>query len=254
MLSQMKNSTQSVWEGVYDSWEEASAVGKGFTSKRWLDRIINQLNEYKIERNNFGCTAIPPRPSLLPMLCSLTNPNSIVDLGGSSGWLWYYIKDSIQNITIKQFDIIELEEICEYFKNSNFHIEQPIRYLELNEIIDNYDILYTNSVLQYFKDEIVLNDIINKTKPKFILIDNFLGGMIDEYYSCQIYYEDRIPVKFRNSEHFIKNMIKIKYDLVFSRPYVSKIRNITQTLPMSKIPEKKRLRYGLSFLFKRTHD
>ena len=55
--------------------------------------------------------------------------------------------------------------------------------------------------------ELFLN-IIQTTSPKYILIDNFLGGMINDYISTQIYYEDRIPVKLRNSVDFIDKRLE----------------------------------------------
>ena len=37
-----------------------------------------------------------------------------------------------------------------------------------------------------------------------ILLEDIYVGDFDDFYTAQIYYEDRIPVKFRNKEKFIK--------------------------------------------------
>nr|WP_242508086.1 hypothetical protein [Leptospira mayottensis] len=76
-----------IWDGIFSSWEEAirSAGGadgeKGFSNERWFERILDQLNTFRSEIKEFGI-AVPPRPTNLPMVASLTNSKTIVDFGG----------------------------------------------------------------------------------------------------------------------------------------------------------------------------
>jgi len=241
----------SIWEGVYSTWKEAAGVGKGFSGERWLNRIVQQLEDYLEDRRLHGIMAQPPRPCSLPTLCSLTNPDSIVDFGGSSGWVWYYLNESIANLSVRKYDILEIEEICQHFKNSNYHHHQPIDYFTLQDSIRKYDILYTNSVLQYIDNDELFLDLIERTKPKYILIEDILGGDFDDYYSSQIYYDNRIPVKFRNKEKFIQGIEALSFKLLLSQDYITKIRGETQPFPMSNLPKDKRVKYGQTLLFER---
>ena len=186
-MNKRPEKTPPIWEGVYQTWQEAAAVGKGFSSQRWLDRIVQQLEDYNIDRKKYGNLAMPPRPSSLPMLCSLTNPESIVDFGGSSGWVWYYLKECIADLLVMKYDIIENNKIYEYFKNSNYHDGQPIYYYTIDKYDSNCDILYTNSTLHYIKDDKLFFQLIERTKPKYLLIEDFVGGDFDDYYTTQIY-------------------------------------------------------------------
>ena len=254
IVDKIPKKTPPTWEGVYQTMQEAAAVGNGFSGKRWLERVFQQLEDYNLDRKKNGNKALPPRPSSLPFLCSLTNPNSIVDFGGSSGWLWYYIKECIPYLSIEKYDIIEIENICRHFKTSNFHDGSPINYYLSHEIITNYDILYTNSMLQYIENDELFLNIIQTTSPKYILIDNFLGGMINDYISTQIYYEDRIPVKLRNSVDFIDKIKLLNFELIYTAPYIQEIRGIIQPFQMDAFPEKMRFKYGINFLLKKMND
>ena len=195
--------------------------------------------------------ALPPRPCSLPLLCCIVKPESIVDFGGSSGWVWYYMKECIPNLSIKKYDIIENNEIFKHFKNLNYHDSQPIHYFTSDKYESNCDILYTNSTLQYIKNDEVFFHLIEKTTPKYLLVEDFLGGDFDDYFSTQIYYDDRIPVKFRNKKNFINNIRDLSFELLLSKDYITSVRGKIQPLPMSNLPEKNGVRYGETLLFKR---
>jgi putative methyltransferase (TIGR04325 family) len=250
MTNKRFEKTPPNWEGVFQSWEEAVADGKGFQGERWLQRIVQQLEDYLQESQKFGSQALPARPSSLPMLCSITKPDSIVDFGGSSGWLWHYLKECIPDLLVKEYNIIEIDEICKYFNNSNYHHDQPVSYFSYQDFTGNCDILYTNSTLQYIEDDRILFRLIEKLQPKYLLIEDFLGGEFEDYFSSQIYYENRIPVKFRNRKNFISNIKSLSFELLLSKDYITTTRGIIQPFPMLNIPENKRISYGQTLLFK----
>jgi putative methyltransferase (TIGR04325 family) len=250
MVDKSPKKTPPIWEGVYQTWQEAAEVGKGFSSQRWLKRVVQQLDDYHKDRKLHGNMALPPRPCSLPMLCDLTNLDSIVDFGGSSGWVWYYMKECIPNLSIKKYDIIENDEICQFFTNSNYHVDHPISYSTYQNFAGNCDILYTNSTLQYIKDDEIFFRLIEKTNPKYLLVEDLLGGDFDDYFSTQIYYDERIPVKFRNKKNFINNIRDLSFELLSSKDYITSIRGEIQPLPMSNLPEKNRVKYGKTLLFK----
>ena len=243
--------TSPIWEGMYQTWQEATAVGKGFSGQRWLKRIVQQLEDYNKDRKLHGNLALPPRPCSLPMLCGLTNPNSIVDFGGSSGWEWYYIKQCIPNLTVRKYDIIEIDTVCKYFNNSNYHYDQPVKYFTYQDFSGNCDILYTNSTLQYILEDSIYFDLLVKTKPEYLLIEDFLGGNFSDYYSSQKYYDDKIPVKFRNQKNFINNIKDLSFALLLSKDYITTTRGKIQPFPMSNIPASKRVKYAKTLLFKK---
>nr|WP_254846975.1 hypothetical protein [Leptospira alexanderi] len=146
-----------VWDGVFSTWEEAirSAAGvdgeKGFSNERWFERILDQLNSFRLEIKEFGI-AVPPRPTNLPMVISLTNSRTIVDLGGSSGWIYDYLNSITFLNKIKKYSILEVSDVVSRSKRFN-HSNKVRYYTDFKEIFQ-CDLLYTNSVIQYFHEQI----------------------------------------------------------------------------------------------------
>lgn len=238
----------SSWEGVYQTWEEAKSEGQAFASDRWIKRITGQLLDYRraiASQHNVP----PPRPSDLPLLCALVQPKSILDFGGSSGWVWEFLNESSINQSVDEYLIMEIDSVVNFMDESNFH-QLPVIYLS-NIESQKLDVVYTNSVLQYIDVDEVFFSVIEKTNPEWVLIEDFLGGSFNDFYSLQVYWDYRIPVKFRNREKFISAFKNIGYECVLSKPYLATIRGSIRPLPMSALPEDKQVSYGETMLLKR---
>lgn len=244
------NRPQYIWEGVYKTLEEAKAKGKGFASSRWKERINSQLLNYRDEIQDHSLV-MPARMSDLPFLVTLTNARRIVDFGGSSGWVYDFLNQAMPNNNIEDYVIFELEEIVQYMQDAELH-SAPVSYI--SDIGDfncerGVDIFYTNSVLQYIYDDASIQEVINKSKPKWLLIDDFIGGDFENYFSLQNYYESHIPIIFRNRKDFIDSLKE--YELMLSKPYRAEIFGAIQELPMNNFPIDKRVRFGETLLLRR---
>ena len=106
-----KEQAAPVWQGVFKSWEEVKPQGDAFRSKRWLQQIAKQLIDYQSSEFNRR-VRVPPRPTDLPLLCSIVRPKSILDFGGSSGWVAEHIIDCVSDITIV---IAKLEDFVPFW-------------------------------------------------------------------------------------------------------------------------------------------
>src|SRR5688572_761475 len=141
-----------VWDGVFASWEQAcqasGGTGDAFSGERWLQRITQLLENYREEYTKYG-TALPPRPTNLPWVCAMTSPQAVADFGGSSGWCWDYIKNTVPELAIETYTIVETEQTVQYMERSGFHTV-PVHFAMLHQISAHVDILYSNSLLQYF--------------------------------------------------------------------------------------------------------
>lgn len=242
----------NIWEGIYENWEEISAKRSAFCEKRWIEAIGKQLIDYNKEKKEFGI-AIPPRPTNLPIVCALLNIKKIIDFGGSSGWNYEYMKDVVHNIDLEIYDVIELKEINIVFKNSNFRKpEEIIKHLSIDEIKNNYDLLYINSALQYFKDNTILEKLINISKAKYLLFDDLFAGDIPDYITIQKYYDSSIPIRFMNFTKFNSFLSHINYRILFEMPYYTKFFGSYMPQPMSNFPKRYRIRYSKSILYEST--
>lgn len=246
-----------IWEGVYETLEEAQAKGTGFTSERWMERITGQLLNYRKEIETHSLV-MPARMTDLPFLAALTDAHKIIDFGGSSGWTYDFLKKTMPQNTIYDYVIVEIEEVVCRMQAASLHAA-PVSYVTNTSKLDwkrgagkrggGADIFYTNSVLQYVYDDAVMLEVLEELQPYWLLIEDFMGGDFDNYFSLQNYYESRIPIRFRNRQDFIKGLNG--YDLILSKPYAAEILGIAQELPMDNFPIDKRVRYGETMLFKK---
>ena len=140
--------TPSSFGGIYKNWETANKVGEGLKSKRWLNRIKDQLLDYRKNLKNDKISE-PTRPSDLPIICSIYKVKTIVDFGGSSGWLWNYIKAANNDINIDKYNIVETKEVCNFMKKNKLHTK-PVIYSTMKEYNESADVFYCNIVIQYF--------------------------------------------------------------------------------------------------------
>jgi len=237
-----------LWEGVYPKLEDVHSKAKGFQGDRWLDHITEQLLSYR-EALKSNPLAMPPRPSDLPMLAAVTGASRIVDYGGSSAWAYEFLQTSAYKNKITDYLCIEIDAVVNYLSALDVHAP-PIRYDNtLNGKGSGFDIFYTNSTLQYVYDDTFFFKAIDEIQPNYLLIEDFLGGNFDDFYTIQHYYESKIPVKFRNQIQFIEGLSG--YDLVLSKPYASLVLGQIKKLPMKNFSKDLQVEYSQTLLFKR---
>jgi putative methyltransferase (TIGR04325 family) len=237
-----------LWEGVYPKLEDVRSKSKGFQSARWLERIREQLLSYRKELLS-NSLVMPPRLSDLPILAAVTDASRIVDYGGSSAWAYEFLQATTHKNKITDYLCIEIYPVVNYLSSLDVHAP-PVRYSDtLDGIGTGFDIFYTNSTLQYIYDDTFFFKAVDEIQPHWLLIEDFLGGNFNDFYTVQNYYESKIPVKFRNQIQFIEGLFG--YDLVLSKPYASLILGQIKKLPMKNFSKDLQVEYSQTMLFKR---
>jgi putative methyltransferase (TIGR04325 family) len=244
-----------IWDGLYPTWETASDAanavenrgGEGFSSGRWLQRITQQLSDYKNEFQKYG-VAIPPRPCNLPLICAMTNPSTIIDFGGSSGWSWEYLKNTLSDQAINSYVIVETELVVEHMKTSEAH-GAPVRYKTQGETMERCDLLYCNSVLQYFSSNDPLLSLVRKAEPSYIFLEDCIAKGDKDFFSTQKYYGSSIPHRFIGMNKLLKELNG--YEEVVKYPYSAPILGVIAPLEMGNFPAANRIRYAWSILLKK---
>jgi putative methyltransferase (TIGR04325 family) len=246
-----------IWDGPYSTWEEACNVangpgnkGGGLNSSRWLKRITQQLSDYRNEFKKYG-VAIPPRPCNLPLICAITNPRTIIEFGGSSGWSWEYLKNSLTKNGIGSYLIIETKLVCDHMNSLGAH-EAPVSYKTQENSLKCCDLLYSNSVLQYLNSNGLLISIVKRSKPKYIFLEDTVGKKKKEFFSTQRYYNSKIPYRFISLHKMIKELGG--YAEVARFPYATPIHGLITPLGMENFTKENRIRYASSILMKRVSN
>jgi putative methyltransferase (TIGR04325 family) len=245
----------NVWDGVYPTWERACSVahaigGKGLGGEAWFQRITGQLLDYREEIRRHG-VAMPPRPSNLALHCGLTSPSTIVDFGGSSGWCWDYLQESGGGgDSISEYIVVETQEVVDYMKDAALQAA-PVRFQTMDEPIGSADLLYCNSVLQYFGSNDPFLSLVERTQPQFILLDDLVAGAGEEFFSIQLFRGSAIPYRFLGLKALLNDLESSGYVERASCPYASPIKGVVAPLLMENFPPARRVRYTMSFLLQR---
>jgi putative methyltransferase (TIGR04325 family) len=255
MSGEPGNIVQShIWNGVYESWEEVSAVlqdgGDAFQSDRWLERITQQLLDYRAAHATHGA-ALPPRPCSLPWVAALTQPRSILDFGGSSGWVWEYLKNSLPRNCIVSYVILEIASVAVYMRGRALHGE-PVTYRSLDEPVEPCDLLYANSVLQYIASNAPLVATIEQTTPQYVFLEDVVAKNSNDWFTTQAYFDAPIPYRFLGLQRLIDDLSRIGYHELARCPYGSPVFGTVKPFEMLNFPEHQRLQYSLSLLFSRS--
>jgi putative methyltransferase (TIGR04325 family) len=246
----------TIWNGPYQTWDEACSAAKShniaqpaFASERWLQRIKQQLLDYRNEFKQYAI-AVPPRPSNLPWVVALASAHSIVDFGGSSGWAMDYLQNTLTTHKINSYTIVELESVVEYMQNSGLHGD-VVNYQTLDNPLEPSDLLYCNSVLQYFESNATLLSLIESTTPEYIFLEDLYAKGEKNFFGTQNYYDQAMPVKFIGLGELLMELSPLGYQPLLQCPYSSPIHGVIKPLPMENYPETFQLHYSLSILLKK---
>jgi putative methyltransferase (TIGR04325 family) len=248
--------SKPIWDGPFQTWEEACSAARNndlsppaFTNERWLQRITQQLVDYRTEFRQFEI-AQPPRPCNLPLVCAMTSPSSIIDFGGSSGWCWDYLQNCLPRHEISSYAIVEQESVVKHMQCSGLHGDN-VNYQTLDDPLAQCDLLYSNSVLQYFESNAPLLSLIERVTPIYIFLeDTYAKGKAD-FFGTQSNFDSDIPYRFIGLEKLLKELSSLGYHEMIKIPYASPILGVMKPLPMENFPEKKQFRYSLSILLRR---
>lgn len=243
-----------IWKNIYPTWEDACNAakvigGEGHSGEYWLHRITQQIFDYREEFRQYGI-AMPPRPSNLPLVCALTASGTIVDFGGSSGWCWDYLQNTLHNHRVSSYVVVEIDEVVNYMKKTGIH-NAPVDYRSLKDPLASCDLLYCNSVLQYFGSNAPLLSLIERTTPQFILLEEVVAKGNDDFFSLQSHRDSAIPYRFIGLHKLLQELSHSGYMELVRYPYASPVLGIIKPFEMGNFPEAKQLRYSSSILLKK---
>lgn len=224
--------------------EMNTAANLAFQSETWLTR----QNEILMEalRGNFK------RLTHLPFIASTLDIKKIIDFGGGSGWVFATLGDPIKD-RIEKYQVIENNEMCKFFatKFSNEKISfSTVDSIKKNHLFDNTDILYLNSVMQYFENQEYFNLVVDSYSPEYILIDDLVVSPAEEFFSLQEYYGNKIPYRFSDineirsslSERRYTELVNIQYGINIDFDFEFKIKGHEEII----IPSSRTLLYKKS--------
>ena len=230
----MNVSKDAIYSNFFYSHEEAThklinqPTKTVYSSLRWLQRL-NEFNQ-QVTRKSQDKEILSPRNSSLPIFLAAQDKGiNILDLGGGGGWLGIYLRLTLSKI--KVYDIIEIPAVERYFRDKI--IDYKINYV--NYIgLQKYDILYSNSCIQYLESNLYLLNIAAKTRPKYIILDDLYISQKSQFFCHQKYYDQTLIMRFLDREEIINSFSSLNYSLIYSGAYSDPILNQNNTLLYDK--------------------
>lgn len=248
--------TFNIWEGVYETFQEAKAdaVGLGFSGDIYLARALAAANECLecLQAKKSIPQFHKQRSNLLPSIAALVMRErvSILDFGGGLGIGFMTLVESLPEAANRvAFSIVEVPEVCE--AGEKLHGGRGgITYLSSIPISTTFDIVHAASSLQYIENWKEWVSSITMLNPKYILLSDVFAGVINPYVSLQNYYGSRIPHWFLSLSELVHTFDACGYQLIMKSSVSSRRLNQFDTLPMNNFPEPLRLYESLHLLFK----
>lgn len=248
-----------IWEGVYASFGEAPASGKGFDGETWISNSLQKIASLRDEAAQ-GCVVPPPgnyRHCLLPLLAALVYNEQgrarILDFGGSIGFTYYQTLCGLPQRDKLEYHIVERENVCragrEFFKAEN---GGPEFFAELPQGESAYDIVYMGSAMQYVEDWKGLLARLCALSRKHLLLVDVPAGTIPTFVSVQHYYGAKIPVWFFDLREILHAADSSGYEPIFASAYQPLVLGAEQDLPMKNFEKKYRLKRACNLLFRRS--
>lgn len=201
------------WEGEYSDWQDAARIASesnrasiaAFDSNRWARR---QKSFLELARNGEV-----PRTTALPGVAAEIGAKSFIDFGGGSGWTYFAVKRRSGH-EIETYTVVELTTVAEVFSTELLSDTPPVRFVTLETALKEQsrviDILYANSVLQYTPDNEALLQLVQKYRPRSVLLDDIQTAS-KLTFSIQRYHGLKIPVRFSVISQLEEEMQSVGY-------------------------------------------
>lgn len=188
----------------YTDYSSESQLSNAYTTSRWLLRQEKFL-ELSLQGHY-------PRPSNLRSFVEQLRIKSILDIGGGSGWVSNFLPtDTIY----RNYELADTRmHFCKKFNFQSHYIST------LDEILSfNPELVYSNSVLQYFSEQGEFTDLLRVANPQHVLLDDLYLTSEKTFYSLQRYYETYIPTVVLNEQDFLNRMRELKYQKISEKEF-----------------------------------
>jgi len=186
------------------------------------------------------------------MLVSISGARSIVDLGGGSGWTFELVAfNTVRDI--ENYVIIEQQSSVDAFTRS-FIDNDRVRFVASNAKFDvqleSVDVLYSNSALQYFPDNLFLTNLVALCTPDWILLDDLQASSGSQFFSMQHYYGKEIPCRFCDVQSTINELQTLGYSLSADVGYPATIGGSLEPSLSGRLATQNNIGTPRSLLFK----
>ena len=204
------------WSGIYEHFRDVP-VHDGVFDCRLIDGMVATTAAAAEETRSGQTPSSWHQP--LALLAAVTAANTgavrILDFGGGAGSGFVQILGSLPSRTRIDYHVVDLPEMCDKARNI-FPGESRIHFhTELQHVWTEVDILYVNSVLQYFENYRAKITELCARKAPLVLLSRLAAGSNPTFATQQVNIPGQIlPYWFINRDEVVKIMADEGYDLI----------------------------------------
>ncbi len=214
---------ESIWSGVYSSFEEAPDTPHVFNSDTWTLKQQHRALE-KLKQTYSDDSAIPdganskdyPLPTFIALLLN-EKPLTVIDFGGAMGQSYMDLCAKIPGAKDRlHYTIVETPALVKMVPEEISTLPNLFFVDDYNKVDAQADIVHIGSTLQYFDDwQLFLDGLIEKFNPRYFILSDLLVGDIPSFVTIQRYYTETIKVRFNNIEEFLRYWQTTNYNLIY---------------------------------------
>lgn len=256
-----KYGINSIWEGVFNNFAETNCKVDIHFDPRWLKKQVTKIqNKLTIVENDnlTSPTAITkdyPLAIVTSMLLVQQNHINIIDFGGGMGEQYLELIAKIPNAIEKiNFHIIEHESTIQNLPKKIQTFKKLTFANNLEVKLHSTDILHIGSTLHYLDNwQEILKNLLTIYQPKYLILSDLLAGNIPTFITCQIYYEQRMPVRMFNLIEICDYLQSFKFKKIYQALYEVELLG-SKTLLANALPQKYRLSNTVNLIFYNTNN
>lgn len=253
VVARWANREPFIWNGVYESFDQAPVAGQGFASKAWLADMERYTRAAVTALRNEDRTNIPENVPQYHALLSLLvasmragdRPVRVLDFGGGMGIGFANVRRCIGAETPVEYLIVDNQQSCERggrllkdFASVKFMSELPGE-------ISAFDVVVLSGVLQFVEDYEGLLGLLANFAPSYLLFTFVPAGEIPTFASAQLNLPGSVlPVWFFNLKELVQKIEAHGFSLVFKSVH-------DRVFDMSNFPSTHQLPRQCNLLFRR---
>ncbi len=247
----------SIWSGVYKSFDDAPEVEPVFNSDIWVKKQQVRLREtlsMLSENDAISDNAIAkdyPLPTMISLLLESHKSLRIIDFGGAMGQSYL---DLIAKIPKAQsnldYTIVETEALVKNVPEEMDVFENLAFTDDVHSLTGTAEVVHIGSTLQYIDDwPLFLDQLSEKFQPKLFILSDLLVGNIPSFVTIQRYYDQTIRARFINIGEFENYWRNTDFNLIY-KSYFQPLGGESY-FPNQGLPETHRINTACHMVFSR---
>jgi|SRR6185312_11904781 putative methyltransferase (TIGR04325 family) len=247
---------RTIWEGVYDTFDQASGDSGVFEGSVWLGKVVDRADRAAelSHSANYVAPIAQSNDYVLPVVAALiadhARPIRILDFGGGLAASYLPMRAMLPQRSSIEFVVVENEAVCREGRK-RFAASDAISFRTELPTGESFDIVHFGSSLHYVEAWDDLLRSVAAYDPHYLIFAELPAGDNIGFVTTQSYYGSRIPVRFWNAKEFVDFVASLGFDLLLKARYRGYWLGKDEELPTDNFEERYRLRYMCQFLFRR---